>query len=52
NSEDDEATPRWAHLDIAGPMESASDEGYHHRGMSGRPTRLLIELARQMASKD
>ncbi|KAJ2744806.1 hypothetical protein GGI20_002659 [Coemansia sp. BCRC 34301] len=45
---DDEATPRWAHLDIAGPMESSSSEGYHHKGMSGRPTRLLIELAKQL----
>ncbi|KAJ2889381.1 hypothetical protein IWW38_004748 [Coemansia aciculifera] len=46
---DDESSPRWAHLDIAGPMESSSSDGYHHQGMSGRPTRLLIELAKQLA---
>ncbi|KAJ2758455.1 hypothetical protein IWQ56_005996, partial [Coemansia nantahalensis] len=46
---DDEAEPRWAHLDIAGPMEAAATAGYHQKGMSGRPTRLLVELARQLA---
>ncbi|KAJ1947311.1 hypothetical protein GGF37_000493 [Kickxella alabastrina] len=45
----DESLPRWAHLDIAGPMEATTSTGYHHRGMSGRPTRLLIELASQLA---
>ncbi|KAI8322649.1 hypothetical protein GQ54DRAFT_287628 [Martensiomyces pterosporus] len=47
----DETLPRWAHLDIAGPMETTSSSGYHHPGMSGRPTRLLIELAHQLAKK-
>ncbi|KAJ2721939.1 hypothetical protein GGI07_003643 [Coemansia sp. Benny D115] len=46
---DDESLPRWAHLDIAGPMESSSSDGHHHRGMSGRPTRLLVELASQLS---
>ncbi|KAI9500625.1 cytosol aminopeptidase family, catalytic domain-containing protein, partial [Coemansia spiralis] len=45
----DEALPRWAHLDIAGPMEASASSGYHQKGMSGRPTRLLIELARILA---
>ncbi|KAJ1966273.1 hypothetical protein GGI12_000178 [Dipsacomyces acuminosporus] len=45
----DETLPRWAHLDIAGPMETTSSAGYHHPGMSGRPVRLLIELAHQLA---
>ncbi|KAJ1832745.1 hypothetical protein LPJ63_003284 [Coemansia sp. RSA 2711] len=45
----DEALPRWAHLDIAGPMEAASTSGYHSKGMSGRPTRLLIALAQDLA---
>ncbi|KAJ2072768.1 hypothetical protein GGH13_002460 [Coemansia sp. S155-1] len=45
----DESIPRWAHLDIAGPMEASTSEGYHHQGMSGRPTRLLIELAKQLS---
>ncbi|KAJ2872446.1 hypothetical protein GGH93_004026 [Coemansia aciculifera] len=47
----DESIPRWAHLDIAGPMEASTSEGYHHQGMSGRPTRLLIELAKQLSAE-
>ncbi|KAJ2551312.1 hypothetical protein EV175_003738 [Coemansia sp. RSA 1933] len=45
----DESIPRWAHLDIAGPMEASASSGYHQKGLSGRPTRMLIELARLMA---
>lgn len=36
----------WAHIDIAGVMDSASTDGYHIKGMSGRPTRSLIEYIR------
>ncbi|KAI8390887.1 cytosol aminopeptidase family, catalytic domain-containing protein [Radiomyces spectabilis] len=36
----------WAHIDIAGVMDSQSTHGYHIKGMSGRPTRSLIEYAR------
>jgi leucyl aminopeptidase len=35
----------WAHLDIAGPMNSDGDEGWLSRGASGFGTRLLIQLA-------
>jgi leucyl aminopeptidase len=35
----------WAHLDIAGPMNSDADEGWHSRGATGFGTRLLIQLA-------
>ena len=35
----------WAHLDIAGPMNSDSDDGWLSRGASGFGTRLLIQLA-------
>ncbi|KAJ1728251.1 hypothetical protein LPJ61_004136 [Coemansia biformis] len=48
---DEEAQPRWAHLDIAGPMEASATTGYHQKGMSGRPTRLLIDLARRLAAE-
>ncbi|KAJ1871324.1 hypothetical protein LPJ55_003966 [Coemansia sp. RSA 990] len=48
---DEESSPKWAHLDIAGPMEAASTSGYHTKGMSGRPTRLLIALAQDLAHK-
>ena len=35
----------WAHLDIAGPMNSDDDEGWLSRGATGFGTRLLIQLA-------
>lgn len=37
----------WAHLDIAGPMMVASDEGIYAKGATGFGTRLLIDLASQ-----
>ncbi|RUS12702.1 cytosol aminopeptidase family, catalytic domain-containing protein, partial [Jimgerdemannia flammicorona] len=44
-------TIRWAHIDIAGVMESKEAAGYTPKGMSGRPTRSLIEFARNAASQ-
>ncbi|KNE60836.1 hypothetical protein AMAG_06602 [Allomyces macrogynus ATCC 38327] len=39
--------PTWAHVDIAGVMHYGAAEGvYNVKGMSGRPTRLLMELVR------
>jgi leucyl aminopeptidase len=35
----------WAHLDIAGPMWSYSDNGWLQKGATGYGTRLLIETA-------
>jgi leucyl aminopeptidase len=35
----------WAHLDIAGPMDSDTDDGWLSRGATGFGTRTLIELA-------
>ena len=35
----------WAHLDIAGPMNSDADDGWLSRGATGFGTRLLIQLA-------
>ncbi|KAJ8653173.1 hypothetical protein O0I10_011222 [Lichtheimia ornata] len=37
---------QWAHIDIAGVMESSATEGYHIKGMSGRPTRSLLDYLR------
>ncbi len=34
----------WAHLDIAGPARSDSDEGYMRKGATGFGVRTLIEL--------
>lgn len=38
-------TTPWAHLDIAGPMDSDTDDGWISRGATGFGTRTLIELA-------
>jgi leucyl aminopeptidase len=38
------STP-WAHLDIAGPMDSDADDGWLSRGATGFGTRTLIDLA-------
>ncbi|KAI9476353.1 MAG: cytosol aminopeptidase family, catalytic domain-containing protein [Benjaminiella poitrasii] len=45
----DKNTP-WAHMDIAGVMECNSTKGYNIKGMTGRPTRALIELMREVHS--
>lgn len=39
----------WAHLDIAGVMSNAGDVPYLGAGMSGRPTRTLIEVVRSLS---
>jgi len=38
------STP-WAHIDMAGPMNSDGDDGWLSRGATGFGTRLLIDLA-------
>jgi leucyl aminopeptidase len=35
----------WAHVDIAGPMNSDADNGWRSKGATGFGTRLLIEMA-------
>uniref|UniRef100_A0AAX7U788 Cytosol aminopeptidase n=1 Tax=Astatotilapia calliptera TaxID=8154 RepID=A0AAX7U788_ASTCA len=35
--------PHWAHLDIAGVMSNKDEVPYLRKGMSGRPTRTLVE---------
>ena len=40
----------WAHLDIAGTMNSETDEGWLSRGATGFGTRLLIQLAIDFAA--
>ncbi|XP_034943968.1 cytosol aminopeptidase-like isoform X2 [Chelonus insularis] len=41
----------WLHLDIAGVMSSNNDDlNYLQPGMSGRPTRTLIEFLQKMSS--
>ncbi len=40
----------WAHLDIAGPMNSDADDGWVSRGGTGFGTRLLIQLALDFAA--
>ncbi|KAI7905868.1 cytosol aminopeptidase family, catalytic domain-containing protein [Cokeromyces recurvatus] len=40
----------WAHIDIAGVMDCPSSKGHHIKGMSGRPTRAIIELMKGIHS--
>ncbi|CAM9472250.1 unnamed protein product [Lampetra planeri] len=39
----------WAHLDIAGVMDNKDEVPYLSKGMAGRPTRTLVELAARLA---
>lgn len=39
----------WAHLDIAGTMQSDTDDVWRSKGATGFGTRILIELARGFA---
>lgn len=41
----------WAHLDIAGVMINKDEVPYLRKGMSGRPTRTLVEFAAGLASE-
>lgn len=42
--------PHWAHLDIAGVMSNKDEIPYLRKGMSGRPTRTLVEFAAGLAT--
>ncbi|XP_005990486.1 cytosol aminopeptidase [Latimeria chalumnae] len=41
--------PHWAHLDIAGVMSNKDEIPYLRKGMSGRPTRTLVEFVAQLS---
>ncbi|OXB82894.1 UNVERIFIED_CONTAM: hypothetical protein H355_003336 [Colinus virginianus] len=41
--------PHWAHLDIAGVMANKDEVPYLRKGMAGRPTRTLVELAARLS---
>ncbi|KAI0030943.1 leucine aminopeptidase [Vararia minispora EC-137] len=49
----DDGSPaiRWAHLDIAGSMQSTHGSHYQDKGMTGRPVRALIEWANRLAKR-
>ncbi|KAG0224617.1 bleomycin hydrolase [Actinomortierella wolfii] len=42
---------RYAHIDIAGVMDTTKTNGYYAKGMTGRPARALIEFAKQLVNK-
>ena len=45
-------TQPWAHLDIAGVMHhDGGSDGYHLKGMSGRPVRSLIKALEEFHRK-
>ncbi|KAG9339843.1 hypothetical protein JZ751_022345 [Albula glossodonta] len=41
----------WAHLDIAGVMSNKDEVPYLRKGMSGRPTRTLVEFAAGLSAE-
>eukprot|EP01101_Sappina_pedata_P003770 TRINITY_DN1526_c0_g1_i1.p1 TRINITY_DN1526_c0_g1~~TRINITY_DN1526_c0_g1_i1.p1 ORF type:complete len:550 (-),score=265.83 TRINITY_DN1526_c0_g1_i1:54-1703(-) len=43
------SAPRWAHLDIAGVMDSAASTGYAVKGMTGNSTRGLVRLVENIS---
>ncbi|TRY66250.1 hypothetical protein DNTS_006734 [Danionella cerebrum] len=45
------STSHWAHLDIAGVMTNNDEVPYLRKGMSGRPTRTLVEFAAGLQSE-
>jgi aminopeptidase len=46
-----EAPLQWAHIDIAGTMEATRPGAYQEKALTGRPTRALVEFARNLVSK-
>ncbi|KAI0283682.1 leucine aminopeptidase [Russula aff. rugulosa BPL654] len=44
---DEKAPLRWAHIDIAGTMETTRPTPYLEKGMTGRPVRALVEWAKR-----
>ncbi|KZO91083.1 putative cytosol aminopeptidase [Calocera viscosa TUFC12733] len=48
--EGSEPRTRWAHVDIAGVMETSRPGPYQNKGMTGRATRSFIEFARRLAA--
>jgi len=47
----DDAPLRWAHVDIAGTMETTSSTPYLEKGMTGRPVRALVEWAKRLGER-
>jgi len=43
--------PSWLHLDMAGVMENNGDVPYIGKGMSGRPTRTLVQYISELSSR-
>lgn len=42
----------WIHMDIAGVMKSNGEDSlYISRGMSGKPTRALVQLISNLSEK-
>ncbi len=42
----------WAHLDIAGVMNSESEKGWQVRGASGKPVRTLVSFVLDLAEEE
>jgi aminopeptidase len=42
----------WIHVDIAGVMETSEKLPYLAKGMTGRPTRTLVEFISTLSRSD
>ncbi|XP_059148773.1 cytosol aminopeptidase-like isoform X2 [Physella acuta] len=45
------STDNWVHLDIAGVMMNKGDVAYMGKGMSGRPTRTLVQFLENLSKQ-
>ncbi|KAG8970499.1 hypothetical protein FRC05_000607 [Tulasnella sp. 425] len=49
--DNEDATIRWAHVDIAGVMDVTRPGPYQQKGMTGRPVRALVEFVKRLSAQ-
>ncbi|KAG8939548.1 hypothetical protein FRC04_006234 [Tulasnella sp. 424] len=49
--DNEDATIRWAHIDIAGTMDVTRPGPYQQKGMTGRPVRAFVEFAKKLSAQ-
>lgn len=49
--DNEDATIRWAHIDIAGTMDVTRPGPYQQKGMTGRPVRAFVEFAKKISAQ-
>jgi len=48
--DEEDATIRWAHVDIAGTMEAPRVGPYQKKGMTGRPVRAFVDFVQRLSA--